>query len=545
MAYNTLQVVAETRYIEGQSRYALSEMVGRGGFATVWRARPLGGYFGSAGDVAIKVIPVYNEPERSRALREGQIAEYLKHPNIVETLEVIPGEHEIYLVTEFVEGLPLDEAARMYGIDEVVDALAQVLEALVYAHGQGIIHRDIKPQNALVDRRGTVKLTDFGVAYRAGDTRLTRVGFAVGTPGYIAPEILDGSDPTALTDIYAVGATARALLSHQPEEPPERLKEFIDRATSPNPAHRPQSAWAALKLLTGRKAPAAKASSRKTRHLESREKRERRPMERMPAALSSSVMRAANGLAAGYLGYLLGSSLLLLNGAESAGIAAGFGVAGYLLPRLAAIAVIVALAVALLQSGVGLGLGLLAPAVGAVWVVGSGSVNRGAAKLPLGPVLAVPLATVNLAAGLPILLGAVMRPLAAGISAIFGGIVFLLAAILMDDGVLPFYGGSPFREIPSTYGPGELIAHLERIVVLYPEVLALPVLWGLMAVIVSLGEWTKMPFVGLAVAVFLGVFAYAAVISAGGEYLTDAVISLGLASIIYVVLRYLVAWARG
>src|SRR5918999_603343 len=204
-------------------------------------------------DVAIKIIPVYSTAERSRALREGQIAEGLKHQNIVETLEVIPGDHEIYLVTEYVQGMPLDEAARGYDVEEIVDSLAQILEALVYAHGQGIIHRDIKPQNALVDARGQVKLTDFGVAYRAGDTRLTQVGYAVGTPGYIAPEILDGGNPTELTDIYAVGATARALLAHQPKELPPRLLEFVNRATSPNPTHRPQNANAALKLLTGRR----------------------------------------------------------------------------------------------------------------------------------------------------------------------------------------------------------------------------------------------------------------------------------------------------
>src|SRR5215210_4348846 len=169
-------------------------MVGRGGFATVWRARSLKGYLRGK-DVAVKVIPVYSAGERSRALREGQIAEGLRHKNIVETLEVIPGDHEIYLVTEYVRGMPLDEAAKGYDVEEIVDSLAQILEALVYAHGQGIIHRDIKPQNALVDARGRVKLTDFGVAFRAGDTRLTRVGFAVGTPGYIAPEILDGANP--------------------------------------------------------------------------------------------------------------------------------------------------------------------------------------------------------------------------------------------------------------------------------------------------------------------------------------------------------------
>src|SRR4051794_38878255 len=193
-------------------------MVGRGGFATVWRARPVDGsgkgYLGwLKGDreVAVKVIPVYSIQERSRALREGQIAQALRHGNIVETLEVIPGDLEVYLVTEFVRGVPLDVAARQYSLNEVVDALVQIIEALSYAHSQGVIHRDIKPQNALVGDHGRVKLTDFGVAYRTGDTRLTQIGYAVGTPGYIAPEILEGEDPTELTDIYAVGATARAL----------------------------------------------------------------------------------------------------------------------------------------------------------------------------------------------------------------------------------------------------------------------------------------------------------------------------------------------
>src|SRR5215218_3492545 len=229
-------------------------MVGRGGFATVWRAHPVDGaskgFWGLKGgrEVAIKVIPVYSSQERHRALREGQIAKNLRHKNIVETLEVIPGDLEVYLVTEFVHGVPLDVAARRYTLDEVVNALAQILEALSYAHSKGVIHRDIKPQNALVDGRGRVKLTDFGVAYRAGDTRLTQIGYAVGTPGYIAPEILDGEDPTELTDIYAVGATARTLLANQPEELPPRLLNFVNRATSPNPTHRPRNANAALKL---------------------------------------------------------------------------------------------------------------------------------------------------------------------------------------------------------------------------------------------------------------------------------------------------------
>src|SRR5918998_4533900 len=118
----------------GQGRYALAEMIGRGGFATVWRARCVDGsekrgFFGGLkGDreVAVKVIPVYSAQERARALREGQIVENLRHKNIVETLEVIPGDLEVYLVTEFVRGAPLD--AWRYSSAEVVDVLAQILE---------------------------------------------------------------------------------------------------------------------------------------------------------------------------------------------------------------------------------------------------------------------------------------------------------------------------------------------------------------------------------------------------------------------------------
>src|SRR5918995_1776466 len=269
-------------------------MIGRGGFGTVWRARSLKGSLRGR-DVAVKVIRVYSSGERSRALREGQIAEGLRHKNIVETIEVIPGDHEIYLVTEYVEGLPLDEAAKAYDVDEIVDSLTQILEALVYAHGEGIIHRDIKPQNALVDNSGRVKLTDFGVAYRPGDTRLTRVGFAVGTPGYIAPEILDGADPTALTDIYAVGATARTLLARQPYEPTPRLKEFVDRTTSPNPAHRPQSAWAAVKRLTGATRRDREALQRLQRRDSARFQRPRGGRARVPPRGPDPRRRRAGG----------------------------------------------------------------------------------------------------------------------------------------------------------------------------------------------------------------------------------------------------------
>jgi predicted Ser/Thr protein kinase len=526
--------VAETRYIEGQGRYALAEMIGRGGFATVWRARALGG-LSRGRDVAVKIIPVYSSGERSRALREGQIAEGLKHKNIVETLEVIPGDHEIYLVTEYIRGMPLDEAAKDYSLEEIVDSLAQILEALVHAHGQGIIHRDIKPQNALVDARGRVKLTDFGVAYRAGDTRLTRVGFAVGTPGYIAPEILDGAaDPSALTDIYAVGATARTLLAHQPYEPSPRLREFVNRATSPNPAHRPQSAWAALKLLTGRKAPTSGVpGGRKT-------------LEKVPASFSDGALRLLNGAATGYLGFILASNLLLRNGAEALGVAAGFGVAGYLLPRLAALGIIVALAVTLLRNGVGLGFAVLVPALGGVWVMGAGSASKDVGRLPLGPVLSVPLALVGLGAGLPLLFGALMRPLGAALSAAAGALSLICYELkLGGDRVLPYSGAAGFDPIPNTLGIEELLRWSQAILDYYPKLPLLIVLWAAMALVVSLGEWAGRPFAGLALAVGGGTLGYALVVSEGPGALSEAMISLSLAAIMYAVLRYLVSRARG
>src|SRR5918995_1528189 len=444
-------------------------MVGRGGFATVWRARSLKGHLRGK-DVAVKVIPVYSAGERSRALREGQIAEGLRHKNIVETLEVIPGDHEIYLVTEYVRGMPLDEAAKGYDVEEIVDSLAQILEALVYAHGQGVIHRDIKPQNALVDPRGRVKLTDFGVAFRAGDTRLTRVGFAVGTPGYIAPEILDGADPTALTDIYAVGATARTLLAHQPYEPTPRLREFVDRATSPNPAHRPQSAWAAVKLLTGRKAPKGSVSPAL-----------RGETERLPEGLKDGALRLVNG------------------------VAAGLGVLAYLLPRLGALGVIVALAVLLIRNGVGLGLSAVVPVLGGVWVMGAGSANADVKKLPLGPALEVPLAMLlglgtivgsALVAGVPLLFGALMRPLGACLSAAAGAFTLICYDLTVRNGFFvdssPYaelpYSGARLDTVPTTLGVSELLDWSQAILQYYPQLPLLFLLWAAMAGAVSLAE---------------------------------------------------------
>ena len=141
--------------------------------------------------------------------------------------------------------------------------------------------------------------------------------------------------------------------------------------------------------------------------------------ERLSEGFKEGTLRIINGLAAGWLGYLLAAQILA-DGAQAAGIAAGLGVLAYLLPRLGALGVIVALAVLLIRNGAGLGFSAIVPVLGGAWVMGAGSANADVRRLPLGPALAVPLALLfglgtllgtTLVAGVPLLFGALMRPL--------------------------------------------------------------------------------------------------------------------------------------
>jgi hypothetical protein len=200
------------------------------------------------------------------------------------------------------------------------------------------------------------------------------------------------------------------------------------------------------------------------------------------------------------------------------------------------------------RNGIGLGFAVLVPAIGGVWTLGVGSINGDVGRSPLGPVLVVPLALVGLGAGLPLLFGGLMRPLGAALSATGGALVLVGYDLTLDDGRVP-YSGVRFDVIPGSLNVPELVAWcgriLEYIQQYHPAFPLLFLLWAAMALAVSLGELTGRWLVGLIVAVGGGVLGYALVVSERSQALTDAVISLGLAAIMYAVLRYVIARVRG
>jgi serine/threonine-protein kinase len=192
-------------------RYELLEEVGSGGMAVVYRGRDLA----LDREVAVKLLHPHlaaRAESRARFAREARAVARLAHPNIVEIWDTA-GEAalESYIVTEFVHGRTLrafvDEVGTAY--PEIGVLLVRALaDALVHAHGAGVIHRDLKPENVLVSERGrrAVKLADFGIArILASDERMTMTGALVGSPNHMAPEIIEGEEADARSDIFSLG----------------------------------------------------------------------------------------------------------------------------------------------------------------------------------------------------------------------------------------------------------------------------------------------------------------------------------------------------
>src|SRR5215210_2639532 len=195
-------------------RYRLDAQVGSGGMSTVYRA------FDSTLErrVAIKLMHrdiASDSDQLERFRREARAVAQLSHPHVVGVIDAGEDEGRPYIVFEFVEGETLKDRIRRMGrlpIDEAIAYAIEIARALGAAHARNIVHRDIKPQNVLVDEEGSAKVTDFGIARSLEEEGLTADGRVLGTTDYVSPEQALGHDVDGQSDIYSLGIVLYEML---------------------------------------------------------------------------------------------------------------------------------------------------------------------------------------------------------------------------------------------------------------------------------------------------------------------------------------------
>ena len=230
-------------------RYRIGVKIGKGSAAEVFAAIDMR----SGEAVAVKRVALpsgLNATARAdwlaRLQRESELAQRLNHPDILKVMHSGLGRHWAWMVMERVHGADLTrytQRQRLLPEPLVLRIGARLGSALAHAHGQGIVHRDLKPANVLVDLvRGQLKLVDFGIA-RHEDAQLTRTGMTLGTPSYMAPELLAGDSASAASDAYALGVMVYELLCgrrpHQASSLGELLRATSQQAPTPLSALRP------------------------------------------------------------------------------------------------------------------------------------------------------------------------------------------------------------------------------------------------------------------------------------------------------------------
>ncbi len=242
------------------SLYVLDQRIGGGAMGTVWAAHNTE----SGEAVAVKILTdtlAQNTDVVGRFLRERSALVSVKHPNLVEIRDLVAESERIALVMDLVEGIdaarlleqngpmPLGEAARLG---------TEISQALIAVHAAGIVHRDLKPANILIESAtGKAKLVDFGIAWIAGNPRLTAANSVIGTPHYLAPELLTGGAVSPAADVYALGICIYQLLSgmlpFDGEHYAQILYKHLNEAPPPHPAI-PPTLWSLIEGMLAKDA---------------------------------------------------------------------------------------------------------------------------------------------------------------------------------------------------------------------------------------------------------------------------------------------------
>jgi len=315
-------------------RYDLHEVVGTGGMSTVYKAhdRLL------ERTVALKVLhPHYgSDTEHAQRFRhEARAVAQLSHPSIVTVIDRGESDGRQFIVFEYVDGENLKQLCGRRGplpVRLALELSLQIADGLAFAHAHGIVHRDVKPQNVLVDPGGSAKVTDFGIAYSLdAEHGMTLPGTVLGTSAYLSPEQASGEPVTAATDVYSLGVVLFELLTgdvpfpgenavavamrHLHEPPPSllgrrpdvpvRLAATVERALAKDPAQRFASMDAFAAELRACLAETGDAGEQPTLVVP-RAARPRRRRSRLPAVLGVLGLLAA--LAVGGV-YLFGGSV--------------------------------------------------------------------------------------------------------------------------------------------------------------------------------------------------------------------------------------------
>ncbi|HZI21543.1 MAG TPA: serine/threonine-protein kinase [Gemmatimonadales bacterium] len=222
-------------------QFTVGDLLGEGGFAAVFRVHDVA----QNRDVAVKVLDLGMTPSpglAERFVREARTSAQLEHPHIVPIYKVGGYKNEVlYIVMRCVDGPSVRQLLERHQRLSVVDAARiarQVADALGYAHARGIVHRDVKPDNVLVDGSGHVLVTDFGIAKAAQEasaSQLTTEGMVVGTPHYMSPEQATGERVDQRSDIYALGVVLYQMLSGTPPFDGESAQSVLMKQATAEP----------------------------------------------------------------------------------------------------------------------------------------------------------------------------------------------------------------------------------------------------------------------------------------------------------------------